>query len=243
MTRILPTGLLLALLFAACGSESAPTAHNDSSPATPLISEPTGTSDSVSTDPARTDATSLPVESPTGLPVGQVLQRYEAAAVERSDGYWISYTLDCWTPPVLRGADWPPPIDRQQVVRRGSVVECAPRTDPPADTTGLWLIVLDDEGTATSWGEATDGTGAPPIAYERPRDLLCREYIALPAFAESMAGLGEPPWTDDKIAYQFVLAYWFLAGQPSPMDADGNGVPCELLFDSSIVAEVWSGDF
>jgi hypothetical protein len=178
-----------------------------------------------------------------GVPLGQVLQPYETAAVDRSDGYWISYTLECWTPPVLRGADWPPPVDRQQPVRRGSVVECVPRTDPPADTSGLWLIVLDDEGTATSWSEATDGTGAPPVAFERPPDLLCREYMALPAFAESMAGLGEPPWTDDTIAYQFVLAYWFLERQPARMDVDGNGVPCELLFDPSIVAGVWAGDF
>lgn len=251
--------LLLAWSFAACASESAPTVDTDpssgtltaprdvSAPTIPVTSDlpaaSATTSDPASTLPKETDATSIPTELLPGVPLAQVLEPYEVAAVEESDGYWQSYTLECWTPPVLSGSDWPPPADSEQLVRTGAVVECVPRTDPPADASSVWLIVLDNAGTPTSWLEATDGTGEPPIAFDRPPELLCREYMALPAFAESMADLGEPPWTDNKIAYQFVLAYWFLEGQPATMDADGNGVPCELLFEPSIVAEVWAGDF
>jgi hypothetical protein len=234
--RTLWIGLsLVAWSFTACGSESTTTLDTD------VSSEP-ATSSPSSAQPSLADNTSVPDEPRRGVPLDQVLQPYEAAAVEASDGFWQSYTLQCRTPPVLRGGDWPPPADREELIGRGAVIECVPRTDPPADTSGVWLIVLDDAGTSTSWYEATDGTGVPPLAFDRTPGLLCREYIDLPVFAESMANLGEPPWSDDKIAYQFVLAYWFLEGQPSRMDVDGNGIPCELVFDPAIVAEVWAGD-
>jgi hypothetical protein len=104
------------------------------------------------------------------------------------------------------------------------------------------LIVLDDRGTVTTWYEATDGTGRPPLSSERPSGLLCGEYLELPSFASAMANIGEPPWSDDVNAHQFVLGYWFMESQPSRMDADGNGIPCELLFDPGVVAEVWAGN-
>jgi hypothetical protein len=236
--RFLRLFLLSSVLtFAACSSQSSsPSLDTGSSsaasvPATVPVS-PEGTTPA--TPPAST-------ESASGVPLGQILERYETRAMGEG-GDWASYTLRCWTPPVVRGNEYPPPVDRALVVGRGAVVECVPMTDPPADTSSLWLIVLDDVGTTTSWYEATDGSGAPPIAYDRPAGLLCREYMALPAFAEAMANVGAPPWADDEIAYQFALAYWFLEGQPARMDADGNGVPCELLFDPSVVTAVWAGD-
>jgi hypothetical protein len=259
MRRLWAALWLLAWPFTACGSESTTTMNTeissetssgprDVSPSTiPVAADSPATSapasGSATTQPRGADSTSIATESLPGVPLDAVIEPYEAKAVEESDGFWASYTLECWTPPVARGGDWPPPVDREQLVSRGSVVECVPRTDPPADTSGVWIIVLDNVGTATSWYEATDGTGAPPIVFDRQSGLLCREYMALPAFAESMANLAEPPWRDDTIAYQFVLAYWFLEGEPSRMDVDGNHVPCEQLFDPAVVAEVWTGDF
>jgi hypothetical protein len=196
----------------------------------------------VSADGGATPTPASSTASTRGVRLDQILQPYEERAMS-SGSSWDSYTLRCWTPPPLRGGDWPAPVDRERVVGAGDVVECVPMTDPPADTSSVWLIVLDDAGMSTSWYEATDGSGAPPISYDRPSGLLCREYMALPAFAASMVNVGEPPWNDDAIAYQFVLAYWFLEGRPARMDADGNGVPCELLFDPSVVAAVWGGDF
>ena len=57
-----------------------------------------------------------------------------------------------------------------------------------------------------------------------------------------MRAFGEsPPWNDSTLAYHWALTYWFEQGQPVVMDVDDNGVPCELLFDSAVVATVWAG--
>ena len=149
--RTLWIGLsLVAWSFTACGSESTTTLDTD------VSSEP-ATSSPSSAQPSLADNTSVPDEAPRGVPLDQVLQPYEAAAVEASDGYWQSYTLVCRTPPVLRGGDWPPPTDSEELVGRGAVIECVPRTDPPADTSGVWLIVLDDAHLKTAVGAALNG--------------------------------------------------------------------------------------
>ena len=51
-----------------------------------------------------------------------------------------------------------------------------------------------------------------------------------------------PPWNDDLLASRWTLADWFLEDDPDRMDVDGNGVPCELLFDQEVIAEVWAGN-
>ena len=67
--------------------------------------------------------------------------------------------------------------------------------------------------------------------------------MATDNFHDAMGWLGvSPPWNDDVLAYQWVLAYWFLDGQPDRMNVDGNDMPCELLFDEEVVAEVWERD-
>lgn len=128
-------------------------------------------------------------------------------------------------------------IGRDEIVGRGTVLVCGGRTEPGADVGGPDLIVLDDQGSTTSWWVGSDGAGHPPAT---PDGLLCREYMATELFLREMELIGgSPPWNDDVLAYQWALAYWFLEGAPDRMDVDGNGIPCELLFGVNIVAEVW----
>jgi hypothetical protein len=71
---------------------------------------------------------------------------------------------------------------------------------------------------------------------------LCREFLSQPVLAATISQSGSD-WPNASMwAYTAALAYWFLEGQPARMDADGNGIPCDLLFDSAVVAEVWAGD-
>ena len=102
------------------------------------------------------------------------------------------------------------------------------------------LIVLDDNGTITWWWVGSDAVTHVPAA---PGGLLCREYVDTDNFNDAMTWVGaSPPWNDDLLAYQWALAYWFLEDEPDRMDVDGNGVPCELLFDHDVIAEVWAGN-
>ena len=43
---------------------------------------------------------------------------------------------------------------------------------------------------------------------------------------------GGPQWT---------LADWYLEGEPGRTEVDANGIPCELLFDPAVVAELRAG--
>ena len=66
--------------------------------------------------------------------------------------------------------------------------------------------------------------------------------MATEDFGQAMEWMGRSaPWSDDVLAYQWALAYWFLEGEPDRMDIDGNGIPCELLFDTAAIAEVLAG--
>lgn len=75
-----------------------------------------------------------------------------------------------------------------------------------------------------------------------PDGLLCREYLATEEFEFAIDWMGgSPPWDDDVLAHQWAVGYRFLRGEPERMDLDGNGIPCELLFDATVVDEVWGG--
>ncbi len=165
--------------------------------------------------PDRPEWTDAFLVEATGVPLYRILDRYRDSVVE-------DRTLECED-------------DQSRILRRGDTVNCQTSV---AGLPHAWhLIVLDDRGTAT-WVDVT-GASPPPRA---PDGLLCREYLARPEFEAAMRAFGEsPPWNDSVLAYHWVLAYWFEQGQPARMDVDGNGLPCELLFDPAVVAAVWAG--
>ncbi len=186
--------------------------------------------------PSSTAETTPPQSA--GVPLRQILEPLEADFSAGSS--FTSYELGC---ALLTGEKHPErpawewiEVERDHMVTRGQVFNCGGRTEPPADVGNWYLIALDDRGTTTWWGI---GTGGADLPYARP-GLLCREYLATGDFVRAMEFMGgSAPWNDDVLAYQWALAYWFLEGAPGRMDVDGDGLPCELLFDPAVVAEVW----
>jgi hypothetical protein len=177
-----------------------------------------------------------------GVPLDRILEPFEAELLAGS--MFTEYRLECARFTGEQRSDhqgWEgEETGRQEIVGRGTVLRCGGRTKPAADVGDWYVLVLDESGTTTSWGIGTGGWDLPTA---RP-GLLCREYMATPGFERAMQDMGGlAPWNDDVLAYQWALAYWYLEGSPDRMDVDGNGIPCELLFDPDVVAAIWAGDF
>ena len=126
----------------------------------------------------------------------------------------------------------------------GGVFACAgvPRTEPDfqLDTTGVVVYVLDEPGTSV-WEAGTDiptTTGQLLEAYDRaPKGLFCRDLRSPQDGHPFDDGASRP----DEAAFFWSLVYWSLEGEPARMDEDGNGIPCETLFDSNILVKVLEG--
>lgn len=86
-------------------------------------------------------------------------------------------------------------------------------------TTGLttWPTSL----STTTTDPISVGPRTLPAVSSLERGLFCRDLIS--------SGYG----------YSDAIAYWVREGQPSRMDADGDAVPCETVYDSADVASFW----
>ncbi len=237
-SRELAVAAAVLLCLTACTSDdtTAPTTTStNTTPVTPVesptASSPTPETSAESTAPLSTaPMTAAPATDPVeAATLRQIVQPYETRG---SEGGFAEYAIEsCYTRPK---DEQPPfetpfvsdPVPLDTTVQRGDVFLCTIRTEPPADVGDLGLIVLDDIGTTAAWG----GSDYPEMPFVTAPGLLCREFLA-------------DPWLGKPIdAYTLVLAYWFLEGQPARMDVDGNGIPCELLFDPVRVAQVWAGE-
>lgn len=231
------TALALAALLVACGGNapSPATTVKSSVPASSAATPQTG-SEPAATQPNEAATTPDATQTQTvGTTLQEILSSYEARGLASSD--FTSYAIG---PCFSRSPDDEPPFDSPflseaiapaTIVERGTVVLCGIRTVPGADVGDLGLVVLDRAGTTTAWG----GSDFPEMPFMAAPGQLCREFLADPYLD---GWLTRPTY-----AYILVLAYWFLEGEPERMDVDGNGVPCELLFDPAVVADVWAGEF
>ena len=82
----------------------------------------------------------------SGTRLAEILEPYEAQAL--ADTMFTSYRFSCWPysgPQGPASIDWErDELDRNQLVSRGAVLTCLPRTDSPADSGHMDLVVLDD---------------------------------------------------------------------------------------------------
>ena len=245
-SRKLAVGAAALLCLTACASDDTTTPTTTSTSTTPVApvesppaSSPTPETSAEGTAPPSTPPmtaapASDPVETAT---LQQIVQPHETWGLE---GSFTEYAIEtCYTRPT---DEQPPfetpfvsdPVPLDTTVQRGDVFMCTIRTEPPADVGHLGLIVLDDIGTTAAWG----GSDYPEMPFLTAPGLLCREFLADPWLEGWLTGPGYLAMG----AYELVLAYWFLEGQPARMDVDGNGIPCELLFDPEVVAQVWAGE-
>ncbi len=243
MGRRVTALVVLALVGVACGT-------GDETGGS-IVTQPIGTTTlasatTVSTRPmttsttTRAETTTTVETSTTEAPVGTV-----AEVVGWVQG-WLDDQFERSDPPDgvvgparIRCSDSGP-------VTGGDVLACTvePQTAPgfELDVGGIVIYVLDASGPAM-WEMGTD----LPDTTERLADLyqgaahglLCRDLLSTDFATEAFpfSGVGRP----DESAFFWSLVYWSLEGEPARMDADGNGIPCEILFEDDMVADVLRG--
>jgi len=244
--------VLLVGSVVACGSSSDTTSGTDSTPGTsttlttdsPRGTDPTTTptSSTTTTPPVTTD---VPTTAPPTVTLEAILEPYEAAAVE---GHGLSsMTFDA----CYRNGWGSNQVDTTWPAARGDVLICGGQPEPPRELGSLIVVVLDNAGTTASLWETVDSgevlalwsSGEQSLPFDAASGQLCREFLANPVLAGWLTSPFHVERGYPRNAYVLVLAYWFLEGQPTQMDVDGNGIPCENLFPPDVVADVWAGDF
>lgn len=112
-----------------------------------------------------------------------------------------------------------------------------PQTKPGVEleTGSMVVYVLDASGHAAVTG-GTDVPGSTQTlmrSYDNvPKGLYCRDLLD---FSDNSLY----PFND---GYFWSLVYWSLEGEPDRMDEDGNGIPCETLYEPEVIARVLDGN-
>jgi len=129
--------------------------------------------------------------------------------------------------------------DHNGTIGRGDVTVCSvavePTSTPEPDWGRVVAAVLDDHGRV-AWSYATSHpTSTVELRNEFsliPSGLFCRELLS----GDVPGPFGGTATPADSFFWSVV--YWNLEGQPARMDADGNGIPCESLYDAEAVSSV-----
>jgi hypothetical protein len=136
--------------------------------------------------------------------------------------------------------------DRSGAVEAGDVLACTgtSRTTPGVDLdpVGVLFAVLDDVGTV-AWATGTDlpdnSQGLDQFIATATPGLFCRDLVD--PGARDRTGFFDSTTTTEAFGYFLSVVYWFVEGRPDRMDEDGNGIPCETVYDPDIVAAIWRG--
>jgi hypothetical protein len=233
---VLPAFLLI---LGACGGGEAEEATSSSAAPTtsavtttttlPTTTTPppgsTSTEETTSTSPTSTTA---PESVEVATVVSWIQQRLddEFARSDPPEGVLGAIQLEC---------------DDTNTIKVGGVLACrgVPQSDPdfPLDPVGVVIYVLDVSGRAAflSGTDLPDTTAALREAYEQAeKGLFCRDLLSPGTEGGLFNGSGRPP----EDAFLMALVYWSLEGEPDRMDADGNGIPCETLYDAEVIDRV-----
>jgi hypothetical protein len=163
-----------------------------------------------------------PAEPPEGSGAGPLTVERIAAALEREleteTRHFREATVIC---------------DASGAARAGDVFVCSVDTVPPEPTGdwGRYVVAVLDEDTIVR-GYATDHpltTAEVRQEYAAAtRGLYCRDLRhGWPPRASGEQGADE--------GFLFSVVYWNLEGQPARMDADGDGIPCETLYEPTVI--------
>lgn len=213
---------------------TAPTTTTQSETTTTTSAPTTTTSSATSTTTSSTTTSTTVATETTVEDVVTWMEAWLADQYERSDppeGVTGPSLIDC---------------DDSGPIRIGGVLAC--RVEPQTETGfeldagGVAIYVLDSSGRAV-WETGTD----VPDTTHRLEDvyalatkgLMCRDLMAEEYAGETypFSGVGRP----EESAFFWSLVYWSLEGEPDRMDADRNGIPCETLHPTDMVAAVLEG--
>jgi len=219
----------LLLLPAACGDDAADTTEatttSEAAAVTTTEAETTTTTQAVTTTAAAETTTSQAATTTTEAPPPEIPLTEVTEVVAAKYGAAVTCTPF---------ADGP--------LTAGSVVTCLPSPLPlEGQYPELTALVMDGSGTiAVAIGGLFHMALNPSIvAKEVPAGLNCTNLLAPDSEFSSMAD-----YLDGASRYFGTVLYWFLEGRPSPlMDIDENGIPCETLYESDTVIDVWDGGF
>jgi hypothetical protein len=102
--------------------------------------------------------------------------------------------------------------------------------------TGPMFAVLDTSRVAWLpwWSSYPTSTARVRVLHRyAPSGLDCRDLLSGAApYPFGVSGVRPEE------AVLWSIVYWILEGQPARMDVDGNGIPCESLYDAEVVASV-----
>lgn len=110
----------------------------------------------------------------------------------------------------------PSAMEDESVVATQMTTTMALETTSTAST----VTVAPTTTATTTTTAAVTTTTRPPVA-ALGAGLFCRDIVSL--------GYG----------YSDAVAYWVSEGSPDRMDADGNGIPCETVYDEAAVLAFW----
>lgn len=235
--RFLSLVVILLLVVAACGGDEEGTSSTSTSTST------TTTLTTTTTIPVTT--TSTPTTTTTGRTTSSdVARAVQVTAVVRWIQQWLEDDFARSDPPEGVTGAYQLECGDSGLIEVGGVFACdgIPRTEPdfPLDPVGVVIYVLDDSGKAV-WTEGTDVPGSTDGLLEAyaqaEKGLFCRDLGSAGGAAGLFSGSGRPP----EDAFFWSLVYWSLEGEPDGMDEDGNGVPCETLYDADVVDDVLQG--
>ena len=218
--------ILLVGGFAACGDDG------DATTTTTTEAPTTTNTTTESSTTTTTEATTATVE----------------AVVARIQGSWDDDFVQSTPPPGVIGPSQIACSDTGPI-EVGGVFACEsqPQTEPGVDLDrpGVVFYVLDASGRAAV-DVATDipnSTERLMAEYEQaPKGLFCRDLLdpdvdAYPIWEFYPFAQGSTPARN----FFWSLVYWSLEGEPDRMDEDGNGIPCETLFEPEVIARVLDG--
>ena len=106
------------------------------------------------------------------------------------------------------------PVAGQDEITTTTRLTTTTTTRPPSTTTTVTT-------TTTAAPTTTPPNTTAPPSTGLPAGLYCRDLKA--------RGL----------SYAAAVDYWYRQGEPSRMDADGNGVPCETVYPASEIEAYW----
>lgn len=256
--RVLVALLAVALLLAGCGTEDAASTTSTTPVAEPTtvptattapettLSTTTTQPQATTTSGAGTNTTPTTATTVASTTSTTAVPGATVAAVVAWMEAWLADRFERSDPP--EGVVGPSQVDCSDSgpIRVGGVLACGleSQTEPDfeLDAAGIVIYVLDPSGRAV-WEAGTDlpstTRGLEEVYASATHGLMCKDLMADEYAGDTnhFSGVGRP----EESAFFWSLVYWSFEGEPDRMDADGDGIPCETLHPSDMVASVLEG--
>ena len=105
---------------------------------------------------------------------------------------------------------------------------------------GCGEAATEEAATTTDPAESTSSSAASPVTtVQVTTTSSTNSTITLAGIEQLEVGLFCRDLHPQGYSYADAVAYWTREGQPDRMDADGNGIPCETVYEPAAVLAFW----